>query len=87
MLRTTLEDDTTWDEQLALVEHAYNSTVQASTEYTPFYLIYSRDVPLPVTCLAEAVTQGATNPVVQQRLESWRRIHRKVVKHLAQAQM
>ena len=86
MLRTTLEDDTTWDEQLALVEHAYNSTVQASTGYTPFYLIYGRDVPSPITRLAEAVTQGATNPVVQQRMETWRRIHRKVVKRLAQAQ-
>ena len=87
MLRTTLEDDTEWDEHLALVEHAYNSTVQASTGYTPFYLIYGRDVPSPITRLAEAITQGATNPVVQQRLESWRRIHRKVVKKLTKAQV
>ena len=86
MLQTTLEDDTTWDEQLALVEHTYNSTVQALTGYTPFYLIYGRDVLSPVTHLAEAVTLGTINPVVQQRLESWRRIHRKVERRLAQAQ-
>ncbi|MCV6589247.1 MAG: hypothetical protein OIF57_09480, partial [Marinobacterium sp.] len=86
MLRTVLEDDTKWDEHLALVEHAYNSTVQASTGYTPFYLVFGRERPSPMTRLAEALNQGPTNYAVQDQLEGWKKLHRQVVQKVTAAQ-
>ena len=31
-----------WDEQLGMVEFAYNNSVHGSSGYTPFYLCYGR---------------------------------------------
>lgn len=37
-----------WDEHLPLVMMAYRSSVHASTQYTPFYLLFGHEVRLPV---------------------------------------
>jgi hypothetical protein len=38
-----------WDQHLTAVEFAYNNSVQASTGYTPFYLMYGQHPETPLT--------------------------------------
>ena len=39
---------TVWFDALPLVEFAINTTVNASTGFVPFYLVYGDNVPLPI---------------------------------------
>eukprot|EP00731_Ephydatia_muelleri_P002224 Em0001g2224a len=49
MLSTTVKDHKmNWDQCIRRVCLAYNSSVHASTGYSPFYLMYGRQVNLPV---------------------------------------
>ena len=49
MLSTTVKDHKMdWDQCIRRVCLAYNSSVHASTGYSPFYLMYGRQVNLPV---------------------------------------
>ena len=44
MLASYVSDDpSNWDEYLNYVTSAHNTSVQASTNETPFYLLYGRD--------------------------------------------
>jgi hypothetical protein len=38
-----------WEQHLTAVEFAYNNSVQASTGYTPFYLMYGQNPETPLT--------------------------------------
>jgi hypothetical protein len=42
------KDQTDWDTWLPLVSMAYNSTVQYSTKFSPYYLMYGREMTLPI---------------------------------------
>ena len=49
MLATTLkEQPTDWEDHLRKVCLAYNSSIQSTTGYTPFFLMFGRNVRLPV---------------------------------------
>ena len=37
-----------WDKHLPLIMMAYHSSVHASTQHTPFYLLLAHEVQLPV---------------------------------------
>ncbi|MCV6590407.1 MAG: hypothetical protein OIF57_15495, partial [Marinobacterium sp.] len=86
MLRSVTTDDAKWEEHLPLIEHAYNSTTQASTGYSPFYLLYGRDVPSPLSRLVEAVNQTADVPTAQRVVKDWTGVHRKVAERMAVVQ-
>lgn len=43
------QQPTAWDQNLALVEFAYNNSVQTATQQTPFYLNYGREPVVPIT--------------------------------------
>ena len=49
MLRMyTYKEPTEWDKRLGALEFAYNNSVQASTQYSPFFLVYGEHLHLPV---------------------------------------
>ena len=49
MITTYIDDNqTNWDEDLALVTSAYRSSVHSSTGYSPNYLMFGREVTLPI---------------------------------------
>lgn len=49
MLATALEGhDFDWDKQLKMACFAYNTSVHATTGYTPFYLMHGYEARLPV---------------------------------------
>jgi hypothetical protein len=55
-----------WCRFLALVEHAYNNSVQASTQQTPFFLNHGRHQDTP---LSRAVPARAAVPAVAEFVE------------------
>jgi hypothetical protein len=55
-----------WCRFLALVEHAYNNSVQASTQQTPFFLNHGRHQDTP---LSRAVPARAAVPAVAEYVE------------------
>ena len=49
MLRSYIEaNPKNWDKLLCMAEFAYNSSVQASTGFTPFFAMYGREPKLPI---------------------------------------
>ena len=42
------QDQKDWDYWLPFVSMAYNSTIQASTKHSPYYLMFGRDMKLPI---------------------------------------
>ena len=52
--------DHDWDEHLQMLLFAYRSSVQASTQESPFFLLYGRDPRLPT----ETALSGAVSPYV-----------------------
>jgi hypothetical protein len=55
MLRILSEHQDRWDKVLPGVLFAYRTSVQKSTQYTPFYLMYGRHAKLPVDCELECI--------------------------------
>jgi hypothetical protein len=60
-----------WDEHLAAAELAINGAVHASTGFTPFYLNFGQDVPLPLD-RAIAGLLPSSNPTAAERVERLR---------------
>ena len=42
------QDKSNWDEWLPLCNMAYNGSVHSSSGYSPFFLMYGRDLRLPI---------------------------------------
>ena len=56
MLRTLEEKEKVrWKDHLQRMVHAYNATVNRSTGYSPFYLLFGKEPMLPVDLLFEKV--------------------------------
>ncbi|CAI7854456.1 unnamed protein product [Closterium sp. NIES-53] len=49
LIRATCDDPTTWEQQLPLIEFAYNNSPSAMTQQSPFYLNYGQDPTVPMT--------------------------------------
>jgi len=51
LARYVLNHQCDWDEHLPLMMMPYYSNVHASTQYTPFYLLFGHEVQLPVNAM------------------------------------
>jgi len=60
---------TAWDESLPAVEHAYNTTVHATTGYTPYFLTFGKDPYTPLQLAREATIPSLSVPAVQEDME------------------
>ncbi|CAI7750468.1 unnamed protein product [Closterium sp. NIES-53] len=49
LIRATCDDPTIWEQQLQLIEFAYNNSPSATTQQSPFYLNYIQDPTVPIT--------------------------------------
>ena len=52
LLKMVEENENQWDKFLDSVLFAYRSSQQASTKYSPFYLMYGREPGLPIDVIA-----------------------------------
>eukprot|EP00731_Ephydatia_muelleri_P005167 Em0002g1343a len=76
MLATTLkEQPTDWEDHLRKVCLAYNSSIQSTTGYTPFFLMFGRNVCLPVDLMygtgkPDVVTYGEYATRLKKSIEA-----------------
>ncbi|CAI7885731.1 unnamed protein product [Closterium sp. NIES-54] len=49
LIRATCDDPTTWEQQLPLIELAYNNATSKTTRQSPFYLKYRQNPTVPMT--------------------------------------
>lgn len=70
MIRTNIkQNDTEWDEHLNFISMAYNTSVDSSTNYTPFEFTFGREANLP------ASVATTTNISKNELLTLWKNRH------------
>ena len=67
-----------WEQHIHKVCLAYNSSVQASTGYTPFFLMFSRQARLPLD-----VIYGTSEPATQSLSEYAKALHKQMTEAFA----
>jgi len=79
------QDD--WDELLPLMEMAYNSSIQASTGFSPYFLNHGREM---ATCLSRAMEHtdepAHPAPAAGDMLKQWEEALNKAREHIRKAQ-
>lgn len=73
MLRSVVDftqDD--WDEHLPAAELAFNNSKNATTGFTPFYLVYGREARMPLDLALAPLTKAADNPTAAEATARWR---------------
>ena len=73
MLRSVIDfTQNDWDEHLAAAELAFNNAKNATTGFTPFYLVYGREARMPIDLALAPLTKAADNPAAAEATARWR---------------
>jgi transposase InsO family protein len=84
--RVNFEQDD-WEDHLSAAELAYNSSVQASSGFSPFFLNNGREPEMPIDhALADGAPQPPDNPVADERAARLRSVLDEVKRNLSAAQ-
>jgi len=77
-----------WDEHLPLVMMAYRSSVHASTQYSPYYLLFGREVRLPVDVMfgRQPDHQLEVSEYVRHLRDTLEEVHEHAREHLRTSQ-
>ena len=77
-----------WDEHLPLMMMAYRSSVHASTQYTPFYLLFGHEVRLPVDVMfgRQPNHKPEVSDYVRNLRDTLEEVHEHAREHLRAAQ-
>ena len=77
-----------WDEYLPLMMMAYQSSVHASTQYTPFYLLFGHEVQLPVDVMfgRQSNHKPEVSDYVRNVRDTLEEVHEHAREHLRAAQ-
>ena len=88
MLSTTSAHDKDWEQHIRQVCMAYNSTTQATTGYSPFFLMFGRKPQLPIdlSCGTASKERKYVNEYVTDLQSSFRRAYQEVRKSVSDAQ-
>jgi hypothetical protein len=80
-------DQHNWDDHLAAVTFAYNSAVHASTQETPFFLVFGRDSKMPhdLTQVNMHLLNESAQDYVERLISTLTTAHRLANEHLHQA--
>jgi hypothetical protein len=80
------EDQRDWDLHLPLLELAVNSTKQASTGYSPFFMLYAREAVLPIDVMMKTKVVTGQNPAADKLAEELKDIWGKAIRSMEKAQ-
>ena len=80
------EDQRDWDLHLPLLELAVNSTKQASTGYSPFFMLYGREAVLPIDVMMKTKVVTGQNPAADKLAEELKNVWGKAIKSMEKAQ-
>ena len=88
MLSTTSAHDKDWEQHIHQVCMAYNSTTQATTGYSPFFLMFGRKPQLPIdlSCGTASKERKYVNEYVTDLQSSFCRAYQEVRKSVSDAQ-
>jgi transposase InsO family protein len=75
-----------WDTYVPLVAHAYRTTVNETTGYTPFFLMYGRECRMPWEAHMLELSAGMITEWTHQRREQLFEAWRKAAESISQAQ-
>ena len=79
------QDD--WDKYLAVVAHAYRTTINEATGYSPYYLLHGREAPQPAEHFIQLVPPGRTATTYAKGLRRamiflWQHVGKRVIKNV-----
>ena len=80
------EDQRDWDLHLPLLELAVNSTKQASTGYSPFFMLYAREAVLPIDVMMKTKVVTGQNPAADKLAEELKDVWGKAIRSMKKAQ-
>ena len=75
----TIENQSNWDQQLPLLQFAYNNTPQSATNKTPFEIVYGKKLHVPITTLSSDVL--AANTLAQDHIQILQEATTAIQKH------
>jgi hypothetical protein len=71
MLRCMCTSDSDWEDKLGWAEMFYNNASQASTGFSPYSLVYGRDMHLPIDTLVPPTDVPAATEFLEKLRTSW----------------